>query len=116
MLLEDGLRLDELVDLGVVEAALVHDLPGVLAAHGRRAPNALWRAREVNRLAEVLEAAELGVLLVHDELMGSHVGVVVDTAPEVVVAELAGDAVAVEGLATSSDTSPVEGAELTTAC
>ena len=97
MHLEHSLRVHELVDLCVLEAVLAHDVAGVLAAKGRRAPDAFGRVREVDCLAEVLEAADLGVLLVHDQPSGVHLWVVVDVAPEVVVTQLARHAEAVEG-------------------
>src|SRR5579862_8740139 len=54
VLLEDGPGVHQLVDLGVVEAVLVHDLAGVLATDGRGPPDALGCPGEMDRLAEVL--------------------------------------------------------------
>src|ERR1700680_3328885 len=55
VLFEHRLRFYELVDFGVFESVLVHDLTGVLSADGRRSPNAARRVREVDRLPEVFE-------------------------------------------------------------
>src|ERR1700719_2097577 len=97
VLFEHRLGLYELVDFGVLESVLVHELTGVLSADRGWPPDAARGGREVDGLTEVFEAAELGMLLVHDELLRVHFRVVVDTPPEVVVAQLAWNVACVEG-------------------
>ena len=86
---------------GCGESVLGEDLAGVLATDRRRPVDGAGRVREVDRRAEVLEAADLRMVLLHDVAVLDHLGVVVHAAgpvAEVLGCDLARHACVVECL------------------